>query len=332
VEYWSENPGRWPTDNLLVGQFTFTKQDTLPLILNDTQDLAARLQWQFIAAALNLLNGADSSAVEATMVQASAWIDAHPPLIDLDADERQEGEMLVKSLEDYNRGLTGPGLCADNLPLVLLSSPPAPTATEAAPVLKIASLPIVKATPAASPENKRAQGSGRRPHTHSQDSGSPDVNVPEPGPTPNPPIASAPASASQSQPLADVGGSEQPVQAPEGQPEPTAIAIAPANQPVSASAPAETPKKEPKLEKEPKPPKEPKSQDKPKKHEKGSKPPKEPKPQEQPISQEQPIPQAQPKPPEEPKPPKEAKPQEQPKPPKEAKPPKEPKPPKEAKP
>jgi hypothetical protein len=134
VHYLSEHPELWNTSgNISTSRFSFTKNDLLSLFQTQTQDIPLLLQQQFLAAAVNIVNGADPGAVEATMKDASQWIDAHPPRIDLPEADSQTGLQFIQQLQDYNDGNAGPGLCpgqSEPLAASANSAPPSLPATK----------------------------------------------------------------------------------------------------------------------------------------------------------------------------------------------------------
>jgi hypothetical protein len=94
------------TDNIVIGQYTFTKDDALQILRTETGDLATGLQKQFLAAILNILKGADPSEVEPSLNEASQWIDGHPPQVDMPAAEQSRGQKLAQAIFNYTR-ITG---------------------------------------------------------------------------------------------------------------------------------------------------------------------------------------------------------------------------------
>jgi hypothetical protein len=93
------------------------------------------LTHQLIAARLNVSQGADDTAIAAIIVDADAWLAAHPLGSDPSGAERDAGIALAEMLDDYNNGLVGPGRCDDVTPV--------PTATV------VVATPTVEPTPAA---------------------------------------------------------------------------------------------------------------------------------------------------------------------------------------
>lgn len=115
VGYWKNHPGVWPAGCLpmTLGTVSYTQAQLLQ-ILNyaPAGNGLVILAHQLIAAKLNICNGADGSAIAATIADADALIGGLviPPV---------GGGYLAPSvtntdtnqLDDYNNGFTGPGHC-----------------------------------------------------------------------------------------------------------------------------------------------------------------------------------------------------------------------------
>ncbi len=67
----------------------------------------------FIAASLNVLNGADSAAVTTEMNQAAALLASYTPSSSLSRSVRANFISLAGVLDNYNNGLVGPGHCSE---------------------------------------------------------------------------------------------------------------------------------------------------------------------------------------------------------------------------
>jgi hypothetical protein len=69
------------------------------------------LAHQLIAAKLNILSGADNSAVADIIANADEWLIANPLGSKPDGPVRQEGIAMAGILDQYNNGIIGPGHC-----------------------------------------------------------------------------------------------------------------------------------------------------------------------------------------------------------------------------
>jgi hypothetical protein len=69
------------------------------------------LAHQYIAARLNIENGADGSAVSAALNWAEDFFNQYTPEDDLDKEVRDQALMHKDTLDQYNNGLIGPGKC-----------------------------------------------------------------------------------------------------------------------------------------------------------------------------------------------------------------------------
>jgi hypothetical protein len=93
---------------------TYTKQEAINILKTSPRgDATYILAHQLIAAKLNILNGADDSAVAAVIIEADAWLMANPLGSDPSNPARQVGIALAKTLDRYNNGVIGPGHCDD---------------------------------------------------------------------------------------------------------------------------------------------------------------------------------------------------------------------------
>jgi hypothetical protein len=125
VYYWGDHPDAWLAENILIGRFTYSKSEAIEILKAENQEVTTDLLKQFFAALLNSLKGADTSSVEVSLVQASDWLGRHALGLEVSETDRQKGTALARSLQDFNSGLTGPGLCADEPP----TPTPGPTDT-----------------------------------------------------------------------------------------------------------------------------------------------------------------------------------------------------------
>lgn len=72
------------------------------------------LAHQYVAAELNVLNGADPTAVSATMTQAQLLLSTKTPAqVAVDKSLKRQFTTLATLLDQYNNGLVGPGHCSE---------------------------------------------------------------------------------------------------------------------------------------------------------------------------------------------------------------------------
>lgn len=69
------------------------------------------LAHQYIAATLNQLGGADTSAIDSELADAHDFFDAHAPGESLSREASSSAKDLAETLDDYNNGRIGPGHC-----------------------------------------------------------------------------------------------------------------------------------------------------------------------------------------------------------------------------
>ncbi len=110
IGYWKNHPGAWPVNRITIGGVTYTKAQAIAILQTPPRgDATYILAVQLIAAKLNILNGADGTVVVNTIVQADAWLAAHPLGSNPCDPARMVGTNLATTLDNYNSGLIGPG-------------------------------------------------------------------------------------------------------------------------------------------------------------------------------------------------------------------------------
>jgi hypothetical protein len=105
----------WPIDHLFLGNVDYTA-DQLCSILNTPVggNHLSGLARQLIAAKFNVINGADPSAIQATITAADTLIgDLVVMVDDFDQNQNAEASALTLALNNWNTGVTGPGHCVD---------------------------------------------------------------------------------------------------------------------------------------------------------------------------------------------------------------------------
>jgi hypothetical protein len=113
--YWKNHTEDWPVATLMLGTVSYSAAQ-LEAIL--TQPVAGNglisLAHQLIAAKLNIANGADATAVAASITAADALIGGLivPPVGAGHLAPASTGG-LTTTLDEYNNGLIGPGHCED---------------------------------------------------------------------------------------------------------------------------------------------------------------------------------------------------------------------------
>lgn len=174
--YWQSHPELWLTDNIIIGRLSYTKEDALAIISGENLDATSNTLREFFAAILNILKGADPSAIEKEIIQISDWLNAHPPGLKLSELESEQSLLLADMLADYNGGEIGPGPCEDE------PSTPTPSATfTEMPTATSTSQPFLPSPTPTATEKTR--------------SGGPDLPEEPPTPTPVPTTPAPPATA-----------------------------------------------------------------------------------------------------------------------------------------
>jgi hypothetical protein len=116
--YWKNHPDLWPLDTVLVMGQPWSKMDALRVLWTPPSgDPTYLLVHQLIPA---LLNTANSCSGETWRVMADLLSDAQTWLTEhslgsneLSAVEREMTLQLAAQLEDFNEGVTGPGVCRE---------------------------------------------------------------------------------------------------------------------------------------------------------------------------------------------------------------------------
>lgn len=116
--YWKNHHANWPAsvllNGLMLGTVTYTpaQLDLIydePVVGNGLVSLAHHL----ITAKINVANGADPSAIAATIAAADAMIGGlSVPPVGSGSLSTSSVSALTSALEDYNEGRTGPGACS----------------------------------------------------------------------------------------------------------------------------------------------------------------------------------------------------------------------------
>jgi len=106
--YWKTHPDAWPVDQLTIGGVTYSQTSAIQILkVSSTGDATYILARQLIAAKLNILHGADGSAVTKTISDADAWLaleglGSNPPHPD-----RDPAISMASTLDQFNNGSLG---------------------------------------------------------------------------------------------------------------------------------------------------------------------------------------------------------------------------------
>lgn len=102
-----------PGGTLLLGTVAYTKAQLISILnLENNGNGLLQLARQLIAAKLNILDGADPTAISATIAAADALIGGliSPP-VGAGFLSPSSTSALIDALSQYNQGNTGPGRC-----------------------------------------------------------------------------------------------------------------------------------------------------------------------------------------------------------------------------
>ena len=110
--YWKNHPTQWPVNSVALGNRTYTKAEALSVFAQPVSGNGlVSLAHQLLAAKLNVAAGA-TNAVATEIAQADAMIGALVvPPVGAGSLPTTQTAALAQALDDYNRGVTGPGHC-----------------------------------------------------------------------------------------------------------------------------------------------------------------------------------------------------------------------------
>ncbi|HTQ80697.1 MAG TPA: hypothetical protein VMM92_11920, partial [Thermoanaerobaculia bacterium] len=104
-------PSNWPTSPIALGSGSFTRTQSLKLLLPASQvDKSYTLAMELLSAQLNAKAGAPTSCVYSTMTSAQTWLALHAigSKVGINSSAWTQGLALTQSLDNYNQG----NLCA----------------------------------------------------------------------------------------------------------------------------------------------------------------------------------------------------------------------------
>jgi len=115
--YWKNHPESWPVSSLDLGALTYSQEELLEVLDTPPRgDATYILAYQWIAAKLNVAQGADESALATTISDADSWFGENPLGSDPSNPVRAEGIDYANRFDEYNNGQIGPGHCDENAP------------------------------------------------------------------------------------------------------------------------------------------------------------------------------------------------------------------------
>jgi hypothetical protein len=156
--YWQNNPDAWTTDNITVESLAYTKDQALAVLNDQASSTRTRILQQLLVSVLNISRGADASAIQLDIHLALQWLGNHASGETLSLKDEANAKSLADTLEAFNVGKTGPGLCPDApstatpAPSSTATSTPTPTPT-ATRVIKLPS--YSSPTPTKAPEEEK---------------------------------------------------------------------------------------------------------------------------------------------------------------------------------
>lgn len=111
--YWVYHLELWP-EAIDLGKVYFSKDEALQILQSNSVSASHLLFIQFVAAYLNIINGADPIPIADVIMPASDWLYEHPPGGVLQETDMQQTISMAEKLEDYNAGYTGPSRCLND--------------------------------------------------------------------------------------------------------------------------------------------------------------------------------------------------------------------------
>jgi hypothetical protein len=111
-EFWIERPLAWP-EQVNIGEVRYTREEMRVLFAVQEPDIPSRLLQSLYITFLNILHGADMTVIETSILDANNWLKMNPPTSSLSELNRRIGIDFAATLDGYNQGDYGPGLCPD---------------------------------------------------------------------------------------------------------------------------------------------------------------------------------------------------------------------------
>jgi hypothetical protein len=109
--YWKNHAEAWPVSSLMLGTVSYSKAQLLQIFKTEVKGNGLiSLAHQLIAAKLNVAKGADPTAISAAIAQADLLIGSKNVLSGGYIHPSQTSALNDK-LDEYNRGVIGPGHC-----------------------------------------------------------------------------------------------------------------------------------------------------------------------------------------------------------------------------
>lgn len=110
--YWKNHASAWPVDSLDLGNQSYGEDELMSLLKAPPKgDASLILAHQFIAAELNIENGAEDDAVEGTLEDAHSLLQQYDDRLPLEvpasSDDGQQMVALAQTLDGYNNGRYG---------------------------------------------------------------------------------------------------------------------------------------------------------------------------------------------------------------------------------
>lgn len=149
--YWKNNPEAWPVEEIIISEVTYSKAAAIEILETPPKgDATFLLIQQLIPVILNTDNGVDETAIVDIVVEADAWLMDNPLGSAPEGGPHDVGIAFAATLEEFNVGLIGPGLCEDEIISLVPNQPEDPTKTPTeTPAPTNTSTPTDTATPTA---------------------------------------------------------------------------------------------------------------------------------------------------------------------------------------
>lgn len=113
--YWKNHSGAWKTNSLVLGTVTYTKSQLLSILTTPVSGNGLiSLAHQLIAAKLNIVSGASSSGIAATITASDVMIGSKiVPPVGNGTLKTSSVSSLVGALDNFNSGLSGVPHCSE---------------------------------------------------------------------------------------------------------------------------------------------------------------------------------------------------------------------------
>lgn len=197
IYYWLDHSDLWPSQVVINGQ-TYSVAQAKALLRSQPKDPQSILAKSLYVTFLNIFHGSNPAYIEKQITDANSWLSVNLPGAKMSEFTQQVGINLAGSLDDYNNGISGPGLCPNQPPTPELTptSIPVVQPATATPTPRNTQPPAPPPPPQPKPKPKPTQvplpTATSVPPTAPPPTNPPPTNPPPTNPPPPPPPTPVP--------------------------------------------------------------------------------------------------------------------------------------------